>query len=60
MSPSCAANHATDGRVQDALKRYDTLFEAGNAAHRDPVYEAAQKRRGGKPPMKQAGGNNYK
>jgi len=62
MKPMLAgpANHATDGRVQDALKRHDRLFEEGNAAHRDPVYDAAQKRWGGKPPMKQAGGNNYK
>ncbi len=54
------ANHATDQKVQETLKRYDRLFKEGNAANKDPVYEAGMKRRGGRPPMKTAGGNNIK
>ncbi len=62
MKPMLAkpANHAKDEEVQGALEKYNNLFEEGNAAHKDPVYEAHQKRYGNKPPMKQAGGNNYK
>ena len=62
MKPLLAkpANHATDPKVQEAFKKYDQLFEAGNAAHKDPIYEAMMKKRAGKPPMKTAGGNNIK
>ncbi|MDP6545032.1 MAG: sialate O-acetylesterase [Phycisphaerae bacterium] len=62
MKPLLAktANHATDEKVQAALKKYGRLFEEGNAANKDPVYEAAKKRWGGRPPMKTAGGNNIK
>jgi len=62
MKPMLAktANHATDQKVQEALKKYDRLFKEGNAAYKDPVYEAAMKRRAGKPPMKTAGGNNIR
>ncbi|MBC8373688.1 MAG: hypothetical protein H8E53_08860, partial [Planctomycetes bacterium] len=62
MKPMLAktTNHATDEKVQAALKKYGKLFEEGNAANKDPVYEAAQKRRGDQPPMKTAGGNNIK
>jgi alpha-galactosidase len=62
MKPMLAepANHATDAKVQGALERFGKLIEAGNAAHADPAYDALQKRRAGKPPMKQAGGNNYR
>jgi len=62
MKPMLAktTNHATDQKVQEAFKRYDRLFKEGNAANKDPVYEAAMKRRGGKPPMKKAGGNNIR
>lgn len=62
MKPLLAetTNHATDKKVQQALDKYEKLFEEGNAAHVDPIYEKAQKRWAGRPPMKQAGGNNYK
>jgi hypothetical protein len=62
MKPMLAktANHATDEKVQAALKKHDKLFQEGNAANKDPVYEKAQKRWGGRPPMKTAGGNNIK
>ncbi len=62
MRPMLAkpANHATDPKVQATLKAYDKLFTEGNSAHKDPIWEAAQKRWGGHPPMKQAGGNNIK
>jgi len=62
MKPMLAktTNHATDEKVQAALKKYGKLFEEGNAENKDPIYEAAQKRRGGRPPMKKAGGNNIK
>ena len=62
MKPMLAktANHATDETVQAALKKYGKLFEDGNAANKDSIYEAAQKRWGGQPPMKTAGGNNIK
>ena len=62
MKPMLAktANHATDAKVQAAIKKYDKLFQQGNKAHKDPIYEAHQKRWGGRPPMKTAGGNNIK
>jgi alpha-galactosidase len=62
MKPMLAktANHATDEKVQGAIKKYDKLFREGNAANADPIYEKAQKRWGGRPPMKTAGGNNIK
>jgi hypothetical protein len=62
MKPMLAktANHAADEKVQAALKKYDKLFQEGNAANKDPIYEKAQKRWGGRPPMKTAGGNNIK
>jgi len=53
-------NHATDPKLQAAFRKYDELFKQGNAAHKDPIYEAMMKRRAGKPPMKTAGGNNIK
>jgi hypothetical protein len=42
MKPMLAetADHATDEEVQAAMKKYDKLFQVGNAAHKDPVYEA--------------------
>ncbi len=62
MKPMLAktTNHATDQKVQETFKRYDRLFKEGNAANKDPVYEAGMKRRAGKPPMKTAGGNNIR
>jgi len=62
MKPMLAetVNHATDEEVQAALKKYDKLFKEGNAAHKDPIHEAAMKRRAGKPPKKTAGGNNIR
>ena len=54
------ANHATDRTVQVALQETARRIEAGNAAHRDPKHEAAVKKRGDKPAMPQAGGNNYR
>jgi len=62
MKPMLAkpANHATDEKIQATWKKYDKLFQEGNAAHKDPLYEAGVKRRAGKPPMKTAGGNNIK
>jgi len=62
MKPMLAkdANHAADADLQAAWKKIDARFQAGNAANKDPVYEAAQKRWGSKPPMKTAGGNNIK
>jgi len=62
MKPMLAktAKHAVDEKVQAALKKYGKIFERGNAANKDPIYEAFQKRWGGRPPMKTAGGNNIK
>ena len=54
------ANHATDEEVKTTLKKYDKLFQEGNAAHKDPIYEASLKKWGGRPPKKTAGGNNIK
>ena len=54
------ANHATDATVQKALKHYRQLFDEGNSKHKDPIWEKAQQARAGRPPMKQAGGNNYR
>ena len=60
MKPMLAetANHATDEEVQAAMKKHDKLFKEGNAAHKDPIYEAYLKKWGGRPPKKTAGGNN--
>jgi hypothetical protein len=62
MKPMLAktTNHAIDQKVQETLKKYDELFQEGNAANKDPIYEAGMKRREGKPPMKTAGGNNIR
>ncbi len=62
MKPMLAEtnNHATDKDVQTAMNKYDKLFQDGNAAHSDPIYEAMMKKWGGRPPMKTAGGNNIK
>ena len=54
------ANHAANEEVQAAMKRYDKLFQEGNAAHKDPIYEAYLKRWGNRPPKKTAGGNNIR
>jgi hypothetical protein len=62
MKPMLAepANHATDEEAQAAMKKHDKLFQEGNAAHKDPIYEAYLKKWGGRPPKKTAGGNNLK
>ncbi len=62
MKPMLAetTNHATDPKVRETWKTYDQRFQEGNAAHEDPVYEAAIKKYAGKPPMKTAGGNNIR
>ncbi len=54
------ANHAADEDVQGAMTKYDQLFQEGNSAHKDPIYEAYLKKGGDRPPKKTAGGNNIK